>query len=404
MKHKLAFSLGIIGTVLVAASSITPGVTLAAEPVKVGVVHSEKFPFAKMMRDAFQMALDAVNQAGGVKGSPLELVWGDDQGDRQIGEKVIRELVDEHRVSMLVGGYSSTNTVYVAGAAEKMDRPFLVCTAADDRITQRGWKNVFRLNPPASGYTKGLEELFLKQLAPRSMAIVYENSPYGTDAALRMMWFCREHDIDIPRIIPYHKERRNPEYYRRILGPLKSESGAPEVIYMVSYLKDALAVVKEIRNLELPSLLCGGAGGFTHPGFIAGLGDSAEHVLTATLWYQGIRFPGTREFYDEYLRRFGTPPDYHAAEAHAALLVAADALNRATALTPAAIRAALAETDLETPFGPVRFAAYDKFGRQNSLPTQVLQIIKGKYECVWPPDLATSEFLPPPGWRGGKSQ
>ena len=49
-------------------------------------------------------------------------------------------------------------------------------------------------NAPAGEYAKGVEELLLQSVKPTSMAIVYENSPYGTGAAMRMMWFCREKD------------------------------------------------------------------------------------------------------------------------------------------------------------------------------------------------------------------
>jgi branched-chain amino acid transport system substrate-binding protein len=52
-----------------------------------------------------------------------------------------------------------------------------------------------------------------------------------------------------------------------------------------------------------------------------------------------------------------------------------------------------------TPFGPVKFTAYEKFERQNSLPTQVLQILNGKFECVWPQQLATADFKAPPDWQ-----
>jgi hypothetical protein len=52
-----------------------------------------------------------------------------------------------------------------------------------------------------------------------------------------------------------------------------------------------------------------------------------------------------------------------------------------------------------TPFGPVNFKSYGKYERQNSLPTQVLQIIDGKFECVWPEMLATTRFIPPVDWR-----
>jgi branched-chain amino acid transport system substrate-binding protein len=231
------------------------------------------------------------------------------------------------------------------------------------------------------------------------MAIIYENSPYGTSAALRMMWFCREQGIDIQKIIPYHKERIKRDYYQRILSPLEVKEDIPDIIYMVSYLKDAIALVGEIRELGLNTLLVGGAGGFTHPKFISNSGDSANFVLTATLWHQEMKNPGTKAYYDAYVRKYSVKPDYHGAEAYSALLVVADALKRAKTLSPQDIRVALDKTDMITPFGPVMFSAYEKFERQNSLPTQVLQVINGKFECIWPGDLATSEFIPPPNWR-----
>lgn len=396
MKSRVRWVISFLFILLFAACFVTLESGEASEPIAIGILHSQKFPFATMMQNSFEMALERINKNGGIKGRPLKLVYGDDQGDRRIGENVIKNLVKETGVAMFVGGFHSSNTVYTARMAEKLDKPFLICTAADDRITQRKWPNIFRLNPPASGYTAGLEDFFMDHLKPKSMAIIYENSPYGTGAALRMMWFCREQGIDIKKIIPYHKERRKKDYYQRILSPLKVKGEIPDIIYMVSYLKDAVAVVREIRELQLNTLLVGGAGGFTHPKFITNSGVSANFVLTATLWHQEIKNPGTKAYYDAYVRKYSVKPDYHGAEAYSSLLVVMDALKRAKSLSAQDIRVALDKTDMITPFGPVKFSAYGKFERQNSLPTQVLQIINGKFECIWPRELATAKFVTPP--------
>jgi branched-chain amino acid transport system substrate-binding protein len=371
----------------------------ASEPLVIGVPHSEAYTYANMMKNSFEMALEMINTQGGIKGRPLKLVYANDQGKPKPGEKAIVELVEKNGAVMLVGAYQSSNTIFMARMADKLDRPLLVCTAADDRITQRKWKNVYRLNPPAQGYTNGLEDFFLNKIKPKSMAIVYENSPYGTSGAMRMMWFCRGNDIELRAIEPYHKERLKPDYFKRIVARL--QENPPDVIYMVSYLKDGAMLVKNIRDAKLNSLLCGGAGGFTSPKFIAAAGASAEHLLTATLWTVCLQYPGTKEYYDQYTEKYGSSPDYHGAEAYSALLVAADALKRADSYSPASIRAALDKTDLMTPFGPVKFTSYDKFERQNSLPTQVLQIIDSKFECVWPQGHASANFVVPPEWRVG---
>ena len=386
---------------LIAGLAMAPAPGQASEPLVIGIPHSEEYTYATMMRNSFEMALEVINKEGGIKGQPLKLVYANDQGKQKPGEKAIKELVNNAGAVMLVGAYQSSNTIYMARIADKLDRPLLVCTAADDRITQRKWKNVYRLNPPAQGYTNGLEDFFLNKIRPKSMAIVYENSPYGTSGAMRMMWFCRGNDIDLRAIEPYHKERLRADYFQRIVDRLKEDP--PDVIYMVSYLKDAALLVKTIRESQLNSLLVGGAGGFTSQKFINKAGDDANNLLTATLWTPQANYSGNQAYYDQYIKRFSVAPDYHGAEAYSALLVAADALRRANSFRPESIRAALDSTDFRTPFGPVMFTSYGKFERQNRLPTMVLQIIDGQFESIWPLDLATSKFIHPADWRGATS-
>lgn len=361
-----------------------------SDPIVIGVLHSEQYPFAAMMKNSYEMALEVINREGGIKGRPLKLVFTDDQGKQETGESAVRQLAKNSEAVMLVGGYASSNTVYTARVANGLDLPFMIITAADDRITQRKWENVYRMNPPAGEYAKGVEELLQKKIKPTSMAIVYENSPYGTGTALRMMWFCREYDIALDKLIPYHKERAGPKYLRKLLKPIQED--APDVIYMVSYLNDAALLVKTLRDLEIDSLLIGGAGGFTHQKFINMVGEPAEGVLTATLWTPQLPYRGAGHYYSLYQQKYSVPPDYHGAEAYSALFVVADVLKRADSLRPESIRVALSQTDVETAFGPVAFQSYGKFERQNILPTMVLKVINGAFEVVWPEDIATTKF------------
>lgn len=370
---------------------------VAAQEVVIGVVHWEQYPYAEMMKNAYAMALEEINAAGGVKGEPVRLAFADDLGERRGGEAAVADLVKKQAAVMLVGGYSSSNTLFAAMAADRLDRPFLVCTAADDRITQRKLENVYRLNPPAAEYTNALETFFKEKVKPRSMAIVYENSPYGTGAAMQMMWFCRENDIELLDIVPYIRGRASDAYFGRILEPLRPSP--PDVIYMVSYLKDGAQLVAKLRDMQFPSLLSGGAGGFTHYKFPEMAGDAGDRLVTAALWAPQTGFRGAMDFYHRYQERYAATPDYHGAEAYTALLVAAEALKQAEALTPAGIRLALDELDMQTPFGRVRFSRYEAFERQNRVDTLVLQVIASRFECIWPQGMASGTFQPPAGWR-----
>jgi branched-chain amino acid transport system substrate-binding protein len=365
-------------------------------PVIVGVplpLSGNLKEFGTMMQNSFEMARDSINKQGGIKGRPLELVYVDTQGKEALGEDVVKKLVIDYKAIMLVGGYSSSPTYVMARTAQKLDVPFLVSTASADKITQKGWKNIFRLNPPISEYTKGLEDFWIKNLKPKSMAIIYENSMFGTNGAMRMMSFCTDNAIDVHTLVGYDRNQASPAYFRSMLAPLTAEP--PDVIYMISYLEDAVDLVKTIRDLKIPSLLCGGAGGFTLTEFVKRAGDAANYLLTATLWSEHLLFPGAKKYYDDYVKIYAAEPDYHGAEAYSALLVAADGLKRAETHDPKDLRAALNKTFMLTPFGPVKFYSYEDFERQNSVRTLVLQILNGRFETVWPPDLATSQFVQP---------
>lgn len=362
-------------------------------PVTIGILENKNFAYADMMKHSFALALESINSQGGINGRMIKLAYANDGGDIRMGMEALKHLIRREKPVMLTGGYSSSNTLALAQKADDLDIPFLVSTAADDRITQHKRKNIFRLGPPASAYAKGLEGLLVQKLKPKSMAIVYENSPFGTRGATQMMWFCREKKIDIKAIVPYHKERAAPNYFDRIIAPLKRNP--PETVYMVSYKKDGVLLVQRIRAAGIPSHLMGGAGGFTHPTFITETGEASNYMMTATLWAADLRDPFTRQYVKHYRSKHKETPDYHGAEAYSALLVAADALRRAKSMDAKEIRDALNQTRMETPFGPVAFGSYGRYERQNRQATLVLQVLKGKYECVWPQDVSVAKLILP---------
>ncbi len=367
----------------------------SSKPVVIGAplpLTGDLKEFGRIMKNSLELAKEAINQAGGVKGRTLELRYADNQSQVSMAETVVNILAADGSV-MMVGGYASDPTYRMAKQAQKKNLPFLICTASADKITQRDWKNIYRLNPPISEYTKGLEDFWIKNFKPKSMAIVYENSMFGTTGAMRMMEFCGERAIEIRALTPYDRTTASPTYLHSVLAPLTEEP--PDVIYMIAYLEDAVTLVQQIRALKIPSLLCGGAGGFALEEFVKRAGEAADYLLTAALWSPNVRYPDAMTYNTQYTKRFGSRPSYHGAEAYSALMVAADALKRAKSYKPQAIREALDQTYMQTPFGPVKFYHYEDFKRQNSVNTLVLQIIDGKFETIWPPEVASARFTLP---------
>ena len=77
----------------------------------------------------------------------------------------------------------------------------------------------------------------------------------------------------------------------------------------------------------------------------------------------------------------------------------ADALKRAKSFSRDDIKQALAETDMMTVFGPVKFVSYGNKTNQNKLTTYVVQWQNGQLKLIWPQELANAKYAYPVDWR-----
>ncbi|MGA7144511.1 MAG: ABC transporter substrate-binding protein, partial [Desulfobacterales bacterium] len=158
----------------------------AADTVKVGVVlplTGSQARFGEIEKKSFDLALDEINASGGINGKKLELVMADDTGRPEVGRSVVEKLITGDSVVMIGGGFSDSVTYAAASVCQQYKMPFLVNTASADKITATGWDYVFRLNPPVSHYADAVKTLLAEKIKPNTVAILHENSLFGTTGA-----------------------------------------------------------------------------------------------------------------------------------------------------------------------------------------------------------------------------
>jgi branched-chain amino acid transport system substrate-binding protein len=369
----------------------------AQEAIKVGIilpVTGEKAKFGEIEKKSFEMALEEINAAGGVNGKKLEFLFEDDTGRPDVARSAAEKLITKDQVVMLGGGYGSSETFAIATVAQESGMPFLVSTGSDNKITEQKWEYVFRINPPVSDYPKGLESFLTEVVKPQTAAILYENTNFGSSGQKEFQQTCERLGIKVVMSEGYQSGGVD---FKPLLVNVKKPN--PDLIYMISYVMDASLLMKQSMELRLsPKLFVGGGAGYTLPEFQKNAGQASDLVFSATLWYQTLPYPGAKEYYDKFAKKFGTETEYHGAEGYASAYVIADALKRAKSGKADDVREALAATDMMTVFGPVKFVAYDKMTNQNKLPTYVVQWIEGKLELVWPKEVASKPYVFPIDW------
>lgn len=352
--------------------------------------------FGEMMKRSYEIAAEEINAKGGIKKKKLNLSFEDSGAKPETARAIVENLIDTKKQPIIVGEYTSACAKAVAAVAEERKTPYLVVASADDDITQKNYKYVFRQNPVNAHYSDGVIDFINKIVKPSTMAILYESSAFGTSGADAMEKDAAKAGV---KVLMKEKYEAGSVDFKPILSKVKAAQ--PDVIYMVSYVMDASLFMKQIKELRIDAkLFAGGAAGFAIPEFIDNAKDAAEYVITATLWSQQLKYPGAREYADKYKKKYDDFPSYHGASAYSALYVVKDALERAKDWSQDGIRTALKATNTMTAFGPVKFEDKEGYQNQNFTDTLVLQVIKGEHETIWPEKFASKKYIYPiPTWR-----
>jgi branched-chain amino acid transport system substrate-binding protein len=369
---------------------------LAADAVKVGIMlplTGRQAPLGRIQQKAVLMAADEINAGGGVKDRKIEPMIADTQGNPDAGRAAIRKLITRDRALVIGGGFSNTATWAAISIAQKNKIPFLVNSAAADKITEQGWEYIFRLNQPVSERLDGVVS-FLTAMANdiRTVAVVHASSL--KDSANARKFFQKTSALGLK---PVFKERFEvgANDFRPLLQRMKVKN--PDLIYAVAdNASSAALLARQSKDLNLnPKLFVGGGNGFVRPEFAAQASKASDHIVCTDLWTAALPYPAAGTFHDKFMARFKTPPERYAAEAYAGISVIADALKRAQVLAPEKIRAALVKTNLMTVLGPVKFSAYHNKSQQNKLPAFLVQWFNGQLHVVWPKHLAAKKVIYP---------
>ncbi|HEB72789.1 MAG TPA: ABC transporter substrate-binding protein [Nitrospirae bacterium] len=434
-----------MGFILAGSLALTSEQARAADPIKVGIllpITGKHAKFGEIEKLSFEMAVAEINKKGGVNGRLIKLIIEDTTGKPDVGRSAAEKLISQDKVVMLGGGYSSSVTAATAGVAINKGFPFLVNTGSADIITQptahtpSGKKaaklkkslkkekdkakiakikkeiaafqaradkeverilprfSIFRLNPPVSEYASGLEGFLAEVVKPKTVAILHENSLFGTKGAASFEKSAKRLGIKVLLKEGYDAGAVD---FKPLLAKVKSKN--PDLVYMVSYILDASLLMNQSMELKMnPKLFAGAAAGFTLPEFKENAGKASEKVVSATLWHQSLPLPGAKEYFDKFRKKYNRDTEYHGAEAYSAAYVIADVLKRAKSHKAKDIRTALAQTDMMTVFGPVKFVSYKQMINQNKLETYVVQWIDGKLRMIWPKNLSKTHYVYPVDW------
>ncbi len=316
--------------------------SLAQEAVKVGALMAmtgDLQAFGETSLNGINLALNQINENGGVMGQPLELVVGDTQTAPQAAIEAANKLVSLDGVAAIIGALSSGDTIPVAQSVTSTNSIPQISNASTSPVITTLEDNDFLFRTVPSDAYQGVALAQVTREADLSnLAIIYINNDYGQGLAESFEAAFTARGGTITGSVPYEQGKAS---YRGELSQL--QEGDPEALVLIGYPENGITILKQALEEGLFDRFVF-TDGMKAPEIIEQIGaeflngsfGTAPQALTDGKSYQ--------TFETAYEAAYGElPPKPYIDTAYDATMVLALAIEKAGSTEGPAIRDALRE-------------------------------------------------------------
>lgn len=298
-------------------SSLCPAPVRGAEPAEparwsIGVIGALSGPKAIYGRPHLQGALLAaseINAAGGIAGTPVEIIAVDDQGEMGLVGDLVTKLIYERNILAVVGSVDSGCTHVVAMLAVKAHLPHLTCVATDPSLTRAGSPWTFRTLADDDRQAAAIVE-WLWNRGIRTVSLLAGESRYGRMGA--RIFARRFRDKGGAVVGPVFMAATEESASQAVQQGKMSDIQAA-VLWMLA--PEGLLAAAELRRRGFTGIIAGGDG-LASPAFYGSRNRAVEGVVVTCPYIAGSASPANTAFRKAYETEYGVPADSFAAHAY----------------------------------------------------------------------------------------
>ena len=319
------------------ALALATSAAFAADPIKIGMVVPLTGPIADAGRYGTQgakLAVEEINQAGGVLGRPIELVIEDDQSLNPATVLAFTKLADDKDIVAFLGPTRSTQIQAIAPSVKQAGRPVMI-GGTDPSLTHAGNPWLFRFRPNDTYTARVMSDFGLNKLAKKQWAIVQSTDAFGTTA--KSLFTDALKSQGVTPVLVEGQPNNSPDYTAVALAV--KQSGADVLATFITFEPDVAIFARQLRQLGVNIVWLGSPSITT---------TTARKLAGATLFgtYAVADFhpeanPQAKAFAEKYLAAYKTIPDFFGSWPYDAVHVLAKAIAAAGSVDPQKIRDAL---------------------------------------------------------------
>jgi branched-chain amino acid transport system substrate-binding protein len=395
-----------------ASAALLPAVSRAqTSEVVIGVIYPLSGASAQIGVDAqkaFDTAAELINKnfdfdlplargegLPGLGGAKVRLVFADHQADPQKGRAEAERLITQEKVCAIIGSYQSAVAVTISQTCERYQIPFMSADNSSPSLHRRGLKFYFRASPHDEMYSKAMFDFFdvMKKKGTKieTLSLFHEDTIFGTDSGNAQSKLADERGYKIVSDVKY---RANSPSLSVEVQQLKAANA--DVLMPSSYTTDGILLVKTMGELGYkPPAIVAQDAGFSEKALYDAVGDKLEGVISRGTFSLDLaqKRPMVGKINDMFKEKSGKDFNDYSSRQFMALILMADAINRAKSTDGEKIRDALAATDIpgEQTIMPWKRVKYDETGQNNDADPVLLQYVGGKFVTIFPAQAAVAE-------------
>ena len=300
----------------------------STDPYKIGFIGPITGSSAKYgSYQAVQLAIDDINNSGGVKGHPIQLVAEDGKCDSASAVSAMNKLIDVDNIKIVLGGHCTPESMAIAPIAESKHVLMVASITTSPTLSQYTNKGDYVVRTSQLSVTQAdLVSSYAYNLGLKKVAIVYEQTDYARPIAEKM----RDDFTQLGgTAVVYETYAPGTTDFRTILAKVKSQGA--DSIYLSAQSPDAaLNFMTQVKELGLNNLKLFGNDVAGNQVTINSIPDVYEGFVLAVPDFD-VTATKTKAFIDEYNSKYKTtelPYGVYTAESYDAVRIVANEMSK----------------------------------------------------------------------------
>jgi len=299
----------------------------SAEPIYIGLsapITGNYAEYGNNWKKAMDIAVERINQRGGIKGRPLQLVVEDSKSDPKDSAQIAQKFVSDSRIVAELGDFTSTACMAAQPIYDRAGMVQLSPTASHPEFAPKSqWS--FGIVGTQAEEGAFMASYAVEKVGKKKLAVLYINNDWGIAAQENFIKKAKELGAQIVAVESFFDRDKD---FTGVLTKLRGSK--PDALYIPSMYNEGALIEKQREKLGWSDVAVFGPGSLYSPKLLEIGGSAVEGLHTSTIFMESDPRPEVQEFIKAFkARNNNVSPNMFAAVAYDAMMILANAIDKA---------------------------------------------------------------------------